>query len=488
MPSYLAFDLGASSGRAMLATLEEGRVSLRELHRFHTPLAERDGHLQWDVGALWSEVERGLELALAAAPALRSVSVDSWGVDYVPLDDAGRPLRDPYCYRDPRTHGRAARLFERVTADELYRRTGIQLLEINTLFQLLADVDEEPELAGRAAARLSIADYLNFRLSGRAAAERTMASTTQLMDVRTGEWARDLIARLGLPGGGWPEIVAPGTVLGPLVEGLGGVDGGPVVVAGCSHDTGAAVAAVPADAAGPPWAYLATGTWALLGVERSEPLLTEEARAANFTNEAGLDGTVRFLKNLMGMWILQECEREWRAAGEPVDYPALLAQAAAAPAPGALLEVDDARFAAPGGMIGKLELYCREGGMRVPESRGELVRLILESLAARWAAALGELERLTGEPAEVVHLVGGASRNELLCQLVADASGRAVLAGPVEATALGNALVQARALGDLPAGRSIREVVRAGERVTRYEPRPTKRHEPVAPLPIARER
>jgi rhamnulokinase len=466
--TYLAFDLGASSGRAMLGTLAGERMELREVHRFETPLVERGSHLYWDVEALWREVRDGLEAALREEPNLRGVSVDSWAVDYVPLDRELRPLRDAYAYRDPRTRGRMATAFDSVPAEELYRRTGIQLLEINTLYQLLADLEEEPEVLERTAVRLLIADYLHLRLSGRAVVERTNASTTQLMDIATGEWAMDLIRRFGLPTSGWPQIVAPGTVVGPLLDGPSGA--APPVIASCSHDTAAAVAAIPAEQEGPQWAYLSSGTWSLLGVERTASIVSEAARVANFTNEAGLDGTVRFLKNLTGLWVLQECEREWREGGHPVDPASLMAEAAASAAPEALVDLNDAIFSERGGMVARLLAYCREHRVPEPRSRGETVRLILESLASGYADALTEMERVTGERIEVLHVVGGGSRNSLLCQATADACGRRVVAGPAEATALGNLLIQARTLGELPAGRSIREVVRASVELREYLP------------------
>jgi rhamnulokinase len=467
--AYLAIDLGASSGRAMLGTLRKGVVSIRELHRFPTPLVERGGHLFWDAAALWAEVQKGLGLALEMQPGLASISVDSWAVDYVPVDAAGEPLRDPYAYRDPRTRGRLAQAFKRVPAAEIYRRTGIQMQEFNTLVQILVDSEAEPFVVERTADRLGIAEYLLFRLSGKRVAERTNASTTQLVDVRTGEWDVQLMSGLGLPETGWPAIVPPGTVLGPLrVE--GDAVGDTVVVASCAHDTAAAVAAVPADPKGPAWAYLSTGTWALLGVERAEPIVSDAALAANFTNEAGLDGTVRFLKNLMGMWVLQECEREWRAAEPGLDFGGLLARAAAAPAPSATIDFGDGRFTARGDMPARIDGYCERQGLPVPASRAEMVRLVLESLAATYGATLRELESLTGEKVGVLHLVGGASRNFFFCQLIAEACGVEVVAGPVEAAALGNVLVQARTLGDLAPGVSIRETVRQSVDLRSYRP------------------
>jgi rhamnulokinase len=468
--SYLAFDLGASNCRTVIGTLSGSRISLHEVHRFATPLRERDGSLSWDVEELWREIRRGLERAMREAPDLRSISVDSWAVDYVPLDEAGWPLRDPHCYRDPRTRGRMEQAFQKVPAAELYGRTGIQMLELNSLYQLLADLEEEPGLLWRTAQRLPIADFILYRLCGRAAVERTMASTTQLMDVRTGQWASDLIRRFGLPETGWPEIVPPGTVLGPLVGIAASGAAAPVVVASCSHDTAAAVAAVPADHDGPSWAFLSSGTWSLLGMERSKPVLSEAARAANFTNEAGLDGTIRLLKNLNGMWILQECERQWRAEGAEFDFNTLIAEAAAARPAAGLLDLNDPALTGRGDMPANLRQCCRNAGVAVPTTRGGLVRLVFESLAASYARALRDLESLTGERIEVLHVVGGGSQNKLLCQMTADACGIPVIAGPVEATALGNLLVQARALGELPGTRTIRDVVRASCRLQEYLP------------------
>ncbi len=463
---HLAFDLGASSGRAILGTFDGERMAMETLHRFETPLLSVGERLSWDLEALWEEIYTGLAHALDAAPSLRSVSVDSWAVDYVPLDEAGAPLRNPYCYRDPRTAGVMESALARVSAAELYAITGIQFLPFNTLYQVLADREQEPALVKRTATRLLIADYFNYRLSGRAALDLSNASTTQLMDVRRRTWSEELMQRFGLATGRWPEIVPCATRLGQLLE-RPGVE----VVAGCSHDTACAVAAVPAEV-GTRWAYLSSGTWSLLGVERAEPILSDAACRASFTNEAGLDGTIRFLKNITGLWVLQECERAWAEAGETTDYDTLLAEAHAAPANGAVVDLEEPGFAQRGAMPEKLRASCRAAhGLPIPETRGAMVRLILKSLAATYRDRLRQLEALTGEPVEVLHVVGGGSQNALLCQWTADACGCRVVAGPAEATALGNLLVQARALGDLPAERSLRAVARAGSALAVYEPR-----------------
>ena len=468
-PHFLAVDLGASSGRALLGTLRDGRVEMEAVHRFETPMIEDGDRLYWDLQALEAEVETGVQKGLDAAPALRSVSVDSWAVDYVPLDEDGQPLRNPYCYRDPRTQAVMDDVLTAELRTEIYDTTGIQFLPINTLYQVLADQRMEPDVVERTALRLPIADYLHYRLCGEAVAERSMASTTQLLDVRTGEWATGLMERLGIDPDTWPRVVPPATRLGPLrVPEIADGDP-PTVVAGCTHDTACAVAATPADPDGSPWAYISCGTWSLLGVERAAPLLTDAAREAGFTNELGLDGTVRFLKNLTGLWVLQECERAWTAEGQDVDYDTLQREARAAN-PQGTIDLDDARFLERGEMPQKIEAYCREHDQPVPETRGAFARLILESLAADYRDKLERLETVLGEAIEVVHLMGGGARNELLCQWTADATERRVVAGPAEATALGNLLIQARAMGGLPDGASLRDVVRASTALRTYEP------------------
>ena len=462
MPSYLALDLGASSGRAVLGTLgADGRMATAELHRFETPLREQNGHLVWDVDALDADAREGLRRALDAAPDLRSVSVDAWGVDYVPLGADGARLRPPFAYRDARTAGVMDAVHARLPRPRHYRRTGIQFLPFNTLYQAAAD---PPAERARTATRLFIADYLAHRLGGAAVAEVTMASTSAALDVHTRTWAYDVIEAAGLEPTGWPALVPPGTVTGHV-----GGHPGVAVVATCAHDTAAAGAAVPAEA-GTRWAYLSLGTWALLGVERAAPVLTDAACAASFTNEAGLDGTVRFLKNLTGLWVLEECARAWRASGAFTGgWPDLLA-AADASAYDARLDLDDPAFAPPGAMPARLAAALTARGAPAPATPGDLARCVLRSLADAVADRLATLDVLTGTPTEILHVVGGGSRNALLCGWIADACGVPVVAGPAEATALGNLLVQARTLGDLPPGRSLRDVARASSPLVRYEP------------------
>jgi rhamnulokinase len=460
MPTYLAFDLGASSGRAVLGTLDGDVMRMDEVHRFETPLREAGGHLTWDVAELEAAVRAGLRRARTAAPDLRSVSVDSWAVDYVPLGADGGPLRPPFAYRDARTDGMMERAFERMPREELYRLTGIQFLPFNTLYQVLAD---PPEERMRTATRLFIADYLNHRLGGRDVVDVSMASTTAALDARTRRWSDEILGAVGLEATGWPEIVPCGTVTGALAD-----DPGVAVVASCSHDTAAAVAAVPA-VPGTRWAYLSCGTWSLLGAELAAPLLTDAACEASFTHEAGLDGTIRFLKNITGLWLLTELERGWNAAGTHPGLVRLLREAEASRY-AVLLDPDDPAFAAPGGMEARVRAWIAGHALPAPETRGDLVRCMLRSLAATHAARLRTLEALTGDAVDVLHVVGGGSKNALLCRWTADACGVPVVAGPAEATALGNLLVQARTMGDLPPGVTIRDVARRSADLRRYEP------------------
>ena len=471
--SYLAIDLGASSGRVVVGTLDGDVMRMTEIHRFLTPMVERGGHLYWNVEAIWTHIRVGLAKSFAGGHTLQSISVDSWAVDYVPLDAKGTALRDPYSYRDQRTEGRMQIAIALAGgADALYDRTGIQFLAFNTLPQVIADLADEPDLVRQTSTRLTIAEYFLYRLCGRQVTESTMASTTQLVDARTGAWATDLIAAIGDDASRWPPIVPCGTVLGPLHTDLVPKDAAstPVVTASCSHDTAAAVAAVPAGAERG-WAFISSGTWSLVGMERSTPVLTRAAREAGFTNEAGLDGTVRFLTNRAGMWVLEECRREWEARGEQHTHDLLFGEAAKAASTGIEIDLNASQFAGRGGMVQKLSAACAAAGGSLPDSHGAVARLVLESLAASHAVALDQLERLTGEAITDVHVVGGGAMNGLLNQLTADRCGRRVLAGPEEATVLGNLLVQARALNDLAKDCPVREAARRSTYIRIFLPR-----------------
>ena len=470
--SYIAVDLGASSGRIVLGTLEGDVMQMEEMHRFTTPMSERDGHLYWDVATMWREIRLGIAQSLESGRDVRSISVDSWAVDYVPLDEEGMALRDPYSYRDPRTEGRLQVAIACAGgADALYRRTGTQFLPFNTLPQIISDIADEPELVRRTASRLLIAEYFLYLLSGRQVAEATNASTTQLVDTRTGVWTTDLIESIGDHVSRYPEIVPSGTLLNALLPDIVPVGvRAPLVLATCAHDTAAAVAAVPADA-NSAWAFISSGTWSLVGVERTVAVLSPAARAAGFTNEAGLDGTVRFLKNRAGMWVLEELRRQWLAEGVRYSHEALFDAAAAVPTSGFTIDLNAPQFAGRGDMMRKVAAACTARGAWLPEQHAGITRLILESIADSHASALAELDAVTGLTSDDVHIVGGGALNDMLNQLTADRAAKRVLAGPEEATVLGNLLVQARTLGHLPTGVTIRDVSRRSSRMKVFTPR-----------------
>ncbi len=462
-PKYLAFDLGASSSRAILGTLDGDVMVAEEVHRFTTPLVEELGHLYWDLDQVWNELQKGLGTALRETPDLRSVSVDSWGVDYVPVAHNGAPLRNPYCYRDPRTDGIMERTSALVSGRKVYEYTGIQPLRFNTLAQVLADIRDAPDEVAATSVRLSIADYFNSCFSGKAVYEVSMASTTQLMNPHTRRWSETLMRVLGLDIRQWPAIVPSGTRLGTVRQ-TGSVE----TVAGCSHDTACAVAAVPSTR-GRDWAYISCGTWAPIGQEVHTPIVTQEAMEAGFANEAGSDGTIRFLTNLPGLWMLQQCASAWQVEGTSASWEVLEQEALRAGPSSASIDTKDDRFEAPGNMPRRIQAYCGEHGLPVPTTRGAITRLVLDSLAKSFSRSITSLQQLTGSSVSTIHLVGGGARNALLCQLTANACGKRVVAGPAEATALGNLLIQARSVGDLPRGMGLREVAARSAVIKTYD-------------------
>jgi rhamnulokinase len=456
---YLAVDLGAESGRVMLGTLEEGRVSLEDLHRFPNRVLTVNGHLHWDLAHLEKEIFAGVEKAARRNVPISGISADSWGVDYVLLDAKGKALGQPYCYRDARTADSPARLLKQFPFAEIYQETGIQFMAINTLFHLEAQQHEDPAVLSGADHFLNIADYFNARFSGVEAAEESLASTTQLYNPKTRAWSDKLISTLGLGKPLFPKIVPSGTALGPVTGELRNYPSlaQTRVIATCSHDTGAAVAAVPAN--GNNWAYLSSGTWSLLGAELPAPIVTDAAREAGFTNEVGLGGTIRFLKNIAGLWVVQECRRAWEAAGQSFTYEDLTRLAVENGPAHAHISLDDARFLSPGDMPDKITTFCQETAQPAPATPGQFVRTILESLALTYAHTLRQLESMVGCKFEKLHIVGGGSKSHLLNQLAADATGLTVVTGPVEATAIGNILIQALALGHLESSRHLRRIV-----------------------------
>ncbi|MFH0241378.1 rhamnulokinase family protein [Streptomyces sp. HK10] len=473
-PSFAAVDLGASSGRVMVGTAGPGVLELREAHRFPNRPVRAGGTLHWDVLGLYRGVLDGLREAGRAAPRgrLASVGVDSWAVDYGLLDASGALLGNPVHYRDGRTAGAAGRAAAVMPPEELYAATGLQYQPFNTLHQLVAARGTPaPEAARRL---LLIPDLIAYWLTGETGTELTNASTTQLVDPRTGDWARPVAKAFGVDLSLFPPLRRPGDpvgeLLGEVLEECGLAGPVPVTTVG-SHDTASAVAGVPAES-GRAFAYIATGTWSLGGVELEAPVLTEESRAANFTNELGVDGTVRYLRNIMGLWLLQECLRSWEAEGLAPGLEVLLREAAKAPALRSVVNAGDPAFLAPGRMPARIAEACRRTGRPVPRDPAETVRCVLDSLALAHRRAVADAQRLSGREVEVVHIVGGGARNELLCRLTADACGLPVVAGPAEAAAFGNVLVQARAAGavrgDLAA---LRSLLRATRPLRRHEPR-----------------
>lgn len=463
-----AADLGASSGRVMLARVGPGRLDLTEVHRFPNRPVRTAGTLQWDVLGLYAGVLDGLRAA-GRDGDVDGIGIDSWAVDVGLLDADGALLGNPVHYRDARHETAVADVHAVVPPDELYRVNGLQHLPFNTVFQLAAMRGTARFAAARQA--LLVPDLLAYWLTGARVAEVTNASTTGLLDATTRQWATGLLDRLDLPRDLLPALVQPGEETGRLTPdvrsetGLGDV---PVVAVG-SHDTASAVVGVPAR--GDRFAYVSCGTWSLVGVELEKPVLSEAGRAAGFTNELGVDGTVRYLHNVMGLWLLQESLRTWAAHGLPADLADLLAAAARVPAFTAVVDVDDPRFLPPGDVPARIAQVCAETGQTPPQSQAETVRCIVDSLALAYRRTVRAAEELSGREVDVVHLVGGGARNALLCQLTADACGRPVLAGPVEAAALGNALVQARALGALEGGLGeMRRLLRTTQQLVEYRP------------------
>lgn len=464
---YLACDLGAESGRLMLGSLASSRLSLKELHRFaNAPVKHEDG-LHWNIEALFDALKVGLKQAATLNLPLASISTDSWGVDYVLYDATGKIMPPVWHYRDSRTARGVERMKSLVDWPAIYQETGIQFMPLNTIFQLAA---EPPERLAQAKRLLLIGDAFNYYCSGVAKHEESMASTTQLYNPLMKSWSGKLLAALGLREEIFGPIVPSGTRLGQLKRELAQEVGLPEipVVASCSHDTGAAVAAVPAD--GENWAYLSSGTWSLMGVESAQPIITAAGREANFTNEIGFGGSVRLLKNIGGLWVVQECKREWAGQGREFDYATLTRLAAESTPFAALINPADPRFVAPGDMLAKIAAFCRETNQPAPQSPGEFVRCALESLALLYRVTLRQLEGVIGRRIRRLHIVGGGSQNQLLNQFAANATQHPVLAGPAECTALGNILVQAIALGHLPSLAAAREVVRNSFAVKTVQP------------------
>ncbi|HZR20596.1 MAG TPA: rhamnulokinase family protein [Verrucomicrobiae bacterium] len=471
---YLAIDLGAESGRVMAGLWNGRKLRLEQVHRFPNGPIEIADSLRWDVLRIWSEIQDGLGLARKRFGAsIISVGADTWGVDYVLLDRRGELLGQPFHYRDRRTNGVMERAFRKVPRGEIFAQTGLQFMQLNTLFQLLATKATNPELLERADCLLFMPDFVHWALCGSRAAEFTIASTSQCLNPVTRKWSKNLLKNVGLPLGIFPEVISPGSLLGKLRPGVAERTGlaGLKVIAPPAHDTASAVAGVPTRNTGRPnWAYLSSGTWSLMGVEVEKASLTARTQELNLTNEGGLDGTYRLLKNIMGLWLVQQCKRAFDHRGLGYDYAQLARLAADAAALRSLVNPDDPRFLNPPDMPKAIQDFCRETHQPIPKTPAQLVRCAYESLALKYRQVLGWLEELTNNRIEVIHIVGGGSQNQILNQFTADACQRPVLAGPVEATAMGNLLVQVRASGELASLQEMREAVQRSSRVSVYEP------------------
>jgi rhamnulokinase len=465
---YLGIDVGAESGRVMAGLWNGKTIKLEEVHRFPNGPVPLAGALRWDVLRLWADIQNGLALAgKKFGNAIVSVGADTWGVDFVLLNKNNEILGQPYHYRDARTRGLMEKAFRKVPRAEIFAQSGLQFMQINSLYQLLAWQAHSPAILEAADCLLFMPDFFHWAMCGAKRAEFTIASTSQFVHPLRRNWSLPLLRKLGLPVHFLPRIVQPGTTLGKLRQCLPGVK----VVAPPSHDTASAVAGVPTANTGKTnWAYISSGTWSLMGVEVQKAVLSPRALQLNMTNEGGLDGTYRLLKNIMGLWLVQQCKRSLETRGASHDYAQLAQLAAKAAALRSVIDVDDPRFLNPPDMPGAIQEFCRETKQPVPRSAGELARCCYESLALKYGEVLRSLEELTGGKIEVIHIVGGGSRNELLSQFAADVCQRPVITGPVEATALGNLLTQVRASGELSSLAEMREVVRASSNVQYFEP------------------
>lgn len=468
---FAAIDLGATSGRVLLGSTDGDKLRTEEIRRFANPITEVSGHCYWDLLAIYREITQGLRLIARRRISLASIGIDSWGVDFAAFGRDGELLRAPYCYRDPHTEGAPEAFFERMPREELYRRTGIQIMNFNTLFQFDTLRRNGSPLLAAADRLLFIPDALSYLLTGEAVTEYTIASTSQLLDPRTRRMDDRLLGMLGIRSEQFGRPVTPGERIGTLTPEVQRITGlGPAqVVAVAGHDTASAVAAVPAGNAD--FAYLSSGTWSLMGIEVPEAIVTEDSYTMNFTNEGGVDGTVRFLKNITGMWLLEQCRAAWSREGRQYDYETILRMTRQAPPSPAVIDPDAAEFAAPTDMPKAIRVWCAEHGIPAPADDAALMRLIFDSLAAKYAEVLGKLRQTAPFGIECLHVIGGGAQNDLLNRMTADAIGIPVVAGPAEATALGNIMVQARAAGVVRSLAEMRQYIRRSIGTKIYQPK-----------------
>jgi len=466
--NYLAIDLGAESGRAIVGALNGKQLTLAETHRFaNSPVRLNDG-LHWDVLRLWSDIKEGIR----KSKSLDSVGLDTWAIDFALLDKNNSLLSNPFHYRDARTDGMLDEAFKRLPRAEIFFNTGIQFMQINTLYQLLALVAQKSPLFDIAKTFVTIPDLFNYWMSGEITNEFTNATTTQCFDPRKRDWATPVLDALNIPSHLFGPVTDPGIRIGTLLPSLAEETGAgaiPVVLPAC-HDTGSAVVAVPALAGNQDFAWISSGTWSIMGVEASQPVVNDKALEYNFTNEGGVFGAWRLSKNIMGLWLVQECRREWTRQGEEMSFDALTQQAAESEAFLSVVDPDDAEFLHPGDMPARIQKFCADTNQRAPQTKGQIVRIALEGVALKYRLVLERLEELTGRHLDPIHIIGGGTKNRLLNQFTADSTGRAVVTGPVEATAIGNILMQAIGMKHLGSLAEAREVVRASFEPEIYEP------------------
>jgi rhamnulokinase len=469
--NYIAVDLGAESGRVMLGTVAGQKLHLEEAHRFSNGPVEQQGSLRWDYDRLLGEIKTGIgQAAKKAGGAVLGIGVDTWGVDFGLLDGNGQLIEAPYHYRDSRTNGLMDKAFELMPKRDVYQNTGIQFMQLNSLYQLLAMRLANSDVLAKAEKLIFVADLFTYHLCGRALGEYTLASTSQMMDMTANQWSEAIFEQLKLPMNITPEIVMPGTVIGELTDEVAeeiGCAKIPVIAVG-SHDTASAVLGVPG--AGGNWAYLSSGTWSLMGVEIPRAIVNDKSFAYEFTNEGGVENTIRLLKNIMGLWLVQECKRQWQREGQDLSYGELTEMAAKAKPFFGHVDCDCSDFLAPGDMPSRINKHLSDTGQKPTDDKGQMVRLVLESLACKYRRTLEAIEDVTGEAIDVLHIVGGGIQNELLCQFAANAIGKKVVTGPIEATASGNILMQAKATGQIQSIDEARQIVRQSFEMKEYQP------------------
>ncbi|MHC4693349.1 MAG: rhamnulokinase [Planctomycetota bacterium] len=468
---YIAVDLGAESGRVMLGSISADKLALEEVHRFSNGPTEEAGTLRWDFERLLSEIKNGIVKAIKQAGDVSGIGVDSWGVDFGLLDADGELIEKPYHYRDSRTNEMLEKAFELMGKREIYENTGIQFMQLNSLYQVLAMRLANSEVLAKTKKLIFIGDLFSYFLCGKAFGEYSLASTSQMMDMKTGQWSKPIFDKLSLPIDIMPDIVETGTVVGELT--------GPAayqmdlawipIIATASHDTASAVAAVPAEE-GSNWAYLSSGTWSLMGVEVPEAIVNDKTFQYEFTNEGGVENTIRLLKNIMGLWLVQECRRQWQREGVELSYAEMTDMAKKAEPFARHIEVDYSGFLAPGNMPERINSYLAETGQKAVDDKGQMIRMILESLALKYRVIMERIEDITGQNIDCLYIVGGGIQNELLCQFTANAIGKKVVAGPIEATASGNLLIQAKATGQIKTLAELRKIVRNSFELKEYEP------------------